>query len=284
MAAALVSFMDIADDTRLLGLWLHGRAKNTEAAYRRDIARFLAFTEKPLGSVSLGDLQAFSDSLRGMSLVSRSRVLSTVKSLIAFAHRLGYIPFDVGSTLRLPRRKNTLAERILPEADVLRILHLEPDPRNSVMLRLLYASAVRVSELCSLSWRDARSNGDGTGQITIFGKGGKTRVVFLQATVWELLAALPHGKAADGPIFISRKGGPLVPRQVERIVRVAAKRAGITAAVSPHWMRHAHASHSLDRGASLHLVQTTLGHASIAITGMYLHVRPKESSGCYLAV
>jgi integrase/recombinase XerD len=71
---------------------------------------------------------------------------------------------------------------------------------------------------------------------------------------------------------------------VERIVRAAAKRAGITALVSPHWMRHAHASHSLDRGASIHLVQTTLGHASIAITGMYLHVRPKESSGRYLPV
>jgi len=230
------------------------------------------------------DLQAFSDSLQDMSVVSRGRVLSTVKSLVGFAHRLGYVQFDVGRALRLPAKKNTLAERILSEADVLRMIHLEPNRRNSVLLLLLYASAARVSELCGLSWRDAHGNGDGTGQITLFGKGGKTRVVFLQATVWGALAALPHDTAADSPIFISRKGGHLLPRQVERIVRAAAKRAGITALVSPHWMRHAHASHSLDRGASIHLVQTTLGHASIAITGMYLHVRPKESSGRYLPV
>jgi len=69
-----------------------------------------------------------------------------------------------------------------------------------------------------------------------------------------------------------------------RIVRAAAHRAGIDANVSPHWLRHAHASHSLDRGAPIHLVQTTLGHASIATTGRYLHARPQDSSARYLEV
>ncbi|HYQ91573.1 MAG TPA: tyrosine-type recombinase/integrase, partial [Candidatus Competibacteraceae bacterium] len=72
--------------------------------------------------------------------------------------------------------------------------------------------------------------------------------------------------------------------QVHRIVRAAARRAGLTMPVSPHWLRHAHASHALERGAPIHLVQQTLGHASVATTGVYLHARPGDSSALYLAV
>ena len=79
-------------------------------------------------------------------------------------------------------------------------------------------------------------------------------------------------------------GGALDARQVRRIVAAAARRAGVEGNVSPHWLRHAHASHALDRGAAIHLVQATLGHSSVATTGKYLHARPSESSSKYLAV
>lgn len=86
-------------------------------------------------------------------------------------------------------------------------------------------------------------------------------------------------------MFRSRKGGQaLQPVAVLRIVRLAAHRAGVELPVSPHWLRHAHASHTLDRGAPIHLVQATLGHASITTTGRYLHARPKDSSSRFLAV
>ena len=88
----------------------------------------------------------------------------------------------------------------------------------------------------------------------------------------------------DAPVFRSRKGGPLDASQVHRIVKGAAERAGLPAEVSAHWLRHAHASHSLDRGAPIHLVQQTLGHASVATTGRYLHARPTDSSARYLGV
>jgi site-specific recombinase XerD len=84
-------------------------------------------------------------------------------------------------------------------------------------------------------------------------------------------------------VFPSRKGGePLTDSGIWRIVKQAAQRAGIEVPVSPHWLRHAHASHALDRGAPIHLVQVTLGHASITTTGRYLHARPKESSSKFL--
>jgi integrase len=85
-------------------------------------------------------------------------------------------------------------------------------------------------------------------------------------------------------VFRSRTGGALTARQAQRLVEAAAKRAGLRAGVSPHWLRHAHATPALERGAPIHLVQATLGHASVATTGRYLHARPTDSSARYLAV
>lgn len=166
-----------------------------------------------------------------------------------------------------------------------RFLSLEPDPRNRAMLTLLYASGVRVSELCGLSWRDLQPNGDG-GQITVFGKGGLTRSIQIPASVWKLVTGLRTSKTgSEDPVFRFRKrknGGRLRSVAVLRVVRKAADRAGMEVPVSPHWFRHAHASHTLDRGAPIHLVQATLGHASITTTGRHLHARPKDSSSRFL--
>jgi site-specific recombinase XerD len=163
------------------------------------------------------------------------------------------------------------------------VLALEPDRRNRAILRLLYAGGLRRSELVGLRWRDLQPRDEG-GQVTVFGKGGKTRAVLLPAAVWRELVALRDAGGADDPVFRSRKGGPLDPSQVLRIVRAAAARAGLQARVSPHWLRHGHATHALERGAPVHLVAATLGHASIATTGTYAHARPTDSSARYLVL
>jgi integrase/recombinase XerD len=271
-------------DAQLIDIWLHGRSQHTQRAYRADVERFLRWTGKPLASISLVNLLHFADSLDSVAPATRYRTLSAVKSLFAFGHKLGYLAFDVGRALRLPALRNRLAERILPEADLHRILSLETDHRNRAMLTLLYASGIRVSELVGLSWRDLQPNGDG-GQITVFGKGGVTRSVQVPPSVWKLLSGLPGNAITDGPVFRSRKrqdGSRLKPSAVLRVVRLAAHRAGIELPVSPHWFRHAHASHALDRGAPIHLVQATLGHATITTTGRYLHARPNDSSSRFL--
>jgi site-specific recombinase XerD len=207
-----------------------------------------------------------------------------VKSLFAFGHLLGYLPFDVGRVLRLPAVRNRLAERILPEAELHSMLSLEPDERNRLLLFLLYASGTRRAELAGLCWRDLQATTDG-GQITVFGKGGKTRSIQLPASLGKQLMALRGAGKDDDPVFPSRKQAkPLTDSGIWRIVKKAAARAGLSDAVSPHWLRHGHASHALDRGAPIHLVQATLGHASVATTGHYLHARPKESSGKYLGL
>jgi integrase/recombinase XerD len=164
------------------------------------------------------------------------------------------------------------------------MLALEPGKRNQVLLRLLYIAGLRVSEIVDLKWRDLQPRTDG-GQVTVFGKGSKTRVVLLPNAIWRELLRFRQHAAHDAPIFASRSGGGhLDPSMVERIVTKAAARAGVEGKVSPHWLRHSHATHALERGAPIHLVQATLGHASVATTGRYLHARPTDSSARYLPV
>jgi site-specific recombinase XerD len=142
----------------------------------------------------------------------------------------------------------------------------------------------RVSEACGLTWRDVQERGD-AGQVTVYGKGGKTRAVLLSAATWAELVRLRGNAPNDDPVFPSKRTGRhLNESAVWRVVRAAAQRAGIAAGVSPHWLRHAHASHALDRGAPIHLVQATLGHSSVATTGRYLHARPTDSTARYLPV
>jgi integrase/recombinase XerD len=270
-------------DDQLIGLWLHGRPEHTQRAYRAEADRFMGYVEKRLRSVKLIDIQGFADHLgeAGLKPSSIHRAMSAVKSLFAFGFRLGYLQFDVGRAIRIPSFRDELAERILSEAEVLRIISLEPNPRNRAILLTLYAGGFRVSEICSLKWRHLQER-DSTGQITVYGKGGKTRTVLMPRSVWDALQIMRGDAPADAPVFRSRKKGHLDESQVWRIVTRAAERAGIDKAVSCHWFRHAHASHALDRGCPIHLVQATLGHSSVATTGKYLHARPTDSSGNYL--
>ena len=108
-----------------------------------------------------------------MPVGSQARMLAAVKSLFAFAHkRIGYLPFDVAGSVKLPPIKNTLANRILPEEAVQRLLAFETNTRNHALLRQLYGAGLRVSEVCRLTWADVQDRED-AGQVTVFGKGGR---------------------------------------------------------------------------------------------------------------
>ena len=269
-------------DDQLIELWLHGRPQNTQAAYRREVERFLDAVNKPLRTVRLIDIQQYTDNFPAcLKESSVKRALSAIKSLFGFGFRLGYLTFDVGRAMKLPTLRDGLADRILSETDVLRIISLEPKPRNRAILLTLYAGGFRVSEICALKWRDLQQR-DSAGQITVHGKGGKTRSVLMPESVWNTLQQLESNPSPESPVFRSRKKGHLDESAVWRIVRKASERAGIDKNVSCHWFRHSHATHALERGCPIHLVQATLGHSSISTTGRYLHARPTDSSGNYL--
>jgi integrase/recombinase XerD len=187
------------NDAQLVDLWLRGPgSRHTRRAYASDAERFLRFVNKPLCRVSVEDLQAFAESLTG-ARSSRRRTLSAIKSLLSFGQDTGYLQFNVGAAVKCPSVKDSLAERILSEEDVHRVIVTESAPRNRALLRLLYAAGLRVSEACSLKWRDLQPR-DEAGQVTVFGKGDKTRTILLSEATWAELAALRGDAGPDDAV------------------------------------------------------------------------------------
>jgi integrase/recombinase XerD len=172
-------------DERLVELWLHGRNALTVEAYTRDIGDFLKAVGKPIRALTIGDLQAWVSTLEGAPATRRRR-LAAAKSLLTFASRIGYVPFNAGAVVRLPPAVNVLAERILSEEQVVRLIALERNPRNHALLRVLYLAALRVSEARALRWAACRPR-RGAGQITVIGKRGKVRSILLPASMWREL-------------------------------------------------------------------------------------------------
>ncbi|MFB6271869.1 MAG: tyrosine-type recombinase/integrase [Salinibacter sp.] len=309
----------INSDETLVQRWLAEKSSRTQQEYARDLEQFVDFVDLPLRYVTLGHLQEFREHLANQDYAksSRKRKLSAVKSLFTFGTKLRYFAHNVGAALSTPSVRNDRAERILSEANLWAILRDETDLRNHVLLRLFYASGGRVSDVEDLRWRDLKDrpdlegpDGRPGGQVTFFGKGDKTRAVTLYSKVWGLIIRLHEEEKAEGfgkpddPVFRSQKGGCLSRSQIWRIVKKASTRAGVkltektdadgavkrdengepimTSEVSPHWFRHAHASHALQKGADLALVRETLGHESIETTKTYLHAQPGKSSSYYV--
>lgn len=279
VAAAQCSSVPQAEtDERVVAMWLHDRSPQTLRAYQSDVARLRAFLAKPLASATVADLQAFSDTLAPMAARSRARTLSAVKSLFSFAQKIGYLQFNVAAVIRPPKHKTDLARRILSEEGVQRMLAVTVDERDQAILRLLYGGGLRAAEVTGLTWADfGPREGRGCG-VAVLGKGEKTRVVLVSLLTWSSIEQLRGDATPDARVFA------IDTATVWRIVRRAAIRAGIKQKVSPHWLRHCHVSHALDRGAPVHLVARTVGHASLSTTSGYAHARPTESSGLYLPV
>lgn len=284
--ASTATDLTLPQDTQedaVIRMWLHGRPETTAEGYAIEIEKLRRFIPKPLKEICLADLQGFADSLEDAELkpASRRRTLAAVKSLYTFGHKLGFFPFDTARPLRLPKLSDSLADRIISEVEVQRMLAATRHPRNHVLLLLLYASGVRVSEISGLKWQQVTARNEG-GQITVTGKGNRSRSILLPSSVFEQILSLRGDGPDNGPVFRSRKGGHLHPSQILRIVQTAAKNAGITRTVVVHSFRHAHISHSLDRGCPVHLAAQTCGHMSLQSVTRYAHARPNDSSARFL--
>lgn len=276
-----MELVQVSTDERLLGLFLYGRSQRTQREYARDIARLREFTTNPLRQVTLGDLQDFASSLVSLAPTSKARILASVKSLFSFGFKIGYFPFNVGAALKTPKVPDKLAERMLTEEAVDKMIAVTSG-RNRLIIEVLYDTGLRVSELCALCWRNLQSTPEG-GVLVVKGKGDNTRIVPLSPRVFGILHATRGGQSQHAAVFPSRKGtGHLDPSQVRRIICEAARAAGIEGSVSPHWLRHSCASNAIYGGAPIQLVQQQLGHASLRTTGMYLHARPGDCLGNYL--
>jgi integrase/recombinase XerC len=273
--------IDPGIDQIVIRTWLHGRPDNTALGYRRDAGQMLAAIGKPLGDIELGDLQGWADRLARLAPATRRRKLAAAKSLLRYAAEMGAIGSNPAARVRLGSAAAVAGERSLTDEQVRRLIGAEPDDRRRALLRLLYVGALRASEACALRWRDLTARPGGGGEASIRGKGNKHRLIVVPKSLWRDLAALNSTPEPDDPVIPGRDGGKTNRSAVHRAVKRAARRVGLPL-VSAHWLRHAHVSHALDRGAPVHLVQQTVGHADLRTTSRYSHVRPGASSSTYL--
>ncbi|EFH81628.1 tyrosine-type recombinase/integrase [Ktedonobacter racemifer] len=281
------------NDANLINTWLHDKAQTTQRAYRRFAYEYLTALGKPFQMIAPLELKQYAMSLEGDAGTVAYRV-NALKSLYSYATKLGYIQVNLGELLEAPKVRQKLAERILEEDEMLRLVAGETNPRNHATLRLMYHAGLRVSEIVSLKWENIHKTKSGGATLDVWGKGEEQRYVPISPSMLEELEALPgrlplltrSTVGNDRYVFQGRKskGGsiPLDTRHVHRIVQEAAKRVGIEDNVSPHWFRHANASHSLDNGAPISVVQQSLGHKSLATTMKYLHVKADTGTSQYL--
>jgi integrase/recombinase XerD len=273
-----------------------GLSKNTLAAYRRDLTRYAAFVERrcdgDLSRVSEADLAAFVAGLRTgdefgtkLSESSVGRSLAAVRGLHKFGVSEGQLSVDVARLLSPPRPSRRLPKALsIDEVDaILKTAAGAPDGakavRDSALLELLYGTGARISEVVSLNVDDVSNRS----LVRLRGKGGKERVVpvgsYAQAALDAyLVRARPAIVAAAGStvsgsaLFLNARGGRLSRQSAWTILKETAEKASVSSDVSPHTLRHSFATHLLDGGADVRVVQELLGHASVSTTQIYTMV------------
>ncbi|MGH3979632.1 MAG: site-specific tyrosine recombinase XerD [Pseudonocardiaceae bacterium] len=265
-----------------------GTARNTLDSYSRDLRRYAAHltaagvtglaevTEQHVTGF-LAALREGSDGHRPLASSSAARALIAARGLHRFAHREGLVEVDVAAGVHPPSPPKRLP-KALGVSEVLRLLET-PDGstrglRDRALLEMLYSTGARISEAVGLDIDDVDTEGR---TVLLRGKGGKQRLVpvgrpALAALDAYLVRARPAFAArgrGSAAVFLNARGARLSRQSAWAVLREAADRAGITAAVSPHTLRHSFATHLLEGGADVRVVQELLGHASVTTTQVY---------------
>ncbi|MDQ3267625.1 MAG: site-specific tyrosine recombinase XerD [Pseudomonadota bacterium] len=269
-------------------LWLEdGLSSNTLESYRRDLCKFISWMEKQHHSSLLeathADIQGFLAYLvvtQKAKATSTSRAISSLKRLFRYLLRQNKIDTDPTLQIATPKLPRNLP-KTLTEEDIDMLLQA-PDTdaplgmRDRTMLEVLYASGLRVSELISLSIAQISLD---MGVVRVMGKGNKERLVPLgeEALDWVrryLVDARPAllGDKLNAAMFVTQRGTAMTRQMFWYLIKRHAKHGGLHKPLSPHTLRHAFATHLLNHGADLRVVQLLLGHADISTTQIYTHV------------
>ena len=268
---------DITNIQELIYLWLSPKSPTTVETYSYTIKQFLQFVGKDLADLKLEDLVLWRQRLQlTYAPISVNNKLRHLKSLLSFAHQIGYLDQNLGSFLQLKPEKNRISEKILTREDLQKLIDGALLLRDRLLLKLMYSCGLRVSEAICLQWRDFRAN-----KLTVFGKGGKTRTVIIPSL---LLSQLQQLKSSSSFVFVSRHGKPLNRSMVHKMLKRTALRVGLNPELSSHWLRHSHATHALESGCNIRLLQQSLGHSKISTTELYLGINPEHGSSEYIKI
>ncbi|MBN2559949.1 MAG: site-specific tyrosine recombinase XerD [Phycisphaerae bacterium] len=282
-----------ADWSRLLRQFLEylvsecGLAQNTIDAYGRDLREFIDLLDdrdaRSISDLTTLVVRAYLVRLseRHLALSSIARHLVSVKMFLRYLFIVGLMAEDVASLLETPKQWQNLPHTLRPrQVDAILSAPQAGEPfyaRDRAILELLYATGMRVSELAALGIRDVNLN---VGYVRCLGKGNKERVIPIGAYAMDALreyisglrTTLTGSAGSVDALFVSRTGRAMDRTNIWRLVSRYAAAAGITGPIGPHTLRHCFATHMLEGGADLRIVQELLGHADVSTTQVYLHV------------
>ncbi len=253
-----------------------GLADNTLAAYRSDLLIFFTFCSKEPKQITEEDLLLFLGYLKREKYAESSifRLVATLRSFFQFLKKENLVSVDVTGHLCTPKLWQKIPELLcVPETE--RLLDAPPKEgfiglRDRAILELLYAAGLRVSELCDLNVQDVDES-----CVRVRGKGGKERLVPIHKRAVQAVDRYLLTLTDQGPqeaLFVTQRGRRLDRVSVWKQIKLYAKRVGIHKSLSPHTLRHCFATHLLENGADLRLIQEMLGHAQIATTDRYTHI------------
>lgn len=256
-----------------------GVSVHTLRAYRKDLEAFNKLVGKEPGEIDLVDIRGFlAFQIRaGLSKTTVGRRLAVVRSFLRFMHREGYVETNPAKLVSSPKTGRPLP-RFLSVDDAFSLVE-RPEgigfmpARDRAILELLYSSGLRVSEAAGLNVDDVNTR---EGLVKVRGKGRKERLLPIGSKAVDALKSYLVEKILlkkrNSALFLNRRGGRLSERGIRRIVVKYAKLSGIDGKMGPHTLRHSFASHLLQDGADLRVIQELLGHSSLSTTQKYTHL------------
>lgn len=252
-----------------------GYSSKTIKEYFYDLNMFKRYTDKDLNRVISWDIRRFLKHLKqekDYSNTSVHRKICSIRSFYRFLEKERLIDSNPASTIETPKVPKSLPKTISIE-QVKLLINAAKTLRDRVILLLLYSSGLRVSELAGLALKDLLL--DENVIKVIRGKGSKDRIVPLSSNVSkvidEYIDQTKDSRKKD-TVFLNKYGTGLTPRSIQRIVKKCKERAGIRGTVTPHVLRHAFATHLIEGGVDIRVIQELLGHSSLATTQIYTHV------------
>lgn len=260
-------------------------SKVSKIQYERVIRNFFSyFSEYSIQSITTAHVILFIKKMENKSPTTKNFSLKVLSSLFSFLFKSGYIQRNPALVVGLEKVPDQFQSKILSKEQINRIIELETDISKKLLIKILYYTGLRISEALSLKVDSFRPSQEGGAFMTVIGKGTKVRTVFIPYEFYvEIQDYIQTHNINTGFLFFDSLSNKALSRfQALRIIKAAAKRAKIHPMPSPHWFRHSSATHSIEAGAPIHVVQHTLGHSSINTTGKYLHASIDTSNASYL--
>lgn len=256
-----------------------GSSQHTLRAYKKDLEEFQGYADKEAADIEMIDVRGFValQIKSGLSKTTAGRRLAAVRSFLKFLTREGYLKSNPAKLVTTPRAEQHLPT-FLSVDDVFALIE-KPDTmgfinsRDRAILELLYSSGLRVAEAAGLNLEDVNTK---EGLVKVRGKGKKERIVPLGSKAVEAIKIYMVEKILlkkkNKALFLNKSGTPLSDRGIRRIVVKYARLIGVKGQIGPHTLRHTFASHLLQAGADLRVIQELLGHSSLSTTQKYTHI------------